>query len=227
MSKTIWVLKVILISMILLPVAIVWGQDDYKVGITSEMPYTDVMHAGTEVRLQRIQDTNHRLIDDFTQTSRACPPFCIQPLKVASGVETYGELELIDFLLNDVKQGNGLLIDARMPKWFQAETIPGALNIPFVIIKVANPSMDKIIQALGAGMDDSGKLDYSTVKNLLLFCNGPWCSQSPKAIKNLIQYGYPAEKLKYYRGGMQLWKSLGLTTVIPVNKALKSQNKGE
>jgi hypothetical protein len=27
--------------------------------------------------------------------------------------------------------------------------------------------------------------------------------------------GYPAEKLYYYRGGMQMWQSLGLTTVLP------------
>jgi hypothetical protein len=29
----------------------------------------------------------------------------------------------------------------------------------------------------------------------------------------LLALGYPAHKLKWYRGGMQSWKSLGLTTV--------------
>ncbi|HBW06905.1 MAG TPA: sulfurtransferase, partial [Gammaproteobacteria bacterium] len=28
-----------------------------------------------------------------------------------------------------------------------------------------------------------------------------------------LKYGYPAAKIKYYRGGMNAWKSLGLTTV--------------
>ncbi|HAY41475.1 MAG TPA: sulfurtransferase, partial [Gammaproteobacteria bacterium] len=29
----------------------------------------------------------------------------------------------------------------------------------------------------------------------------------------LLQIGYPASKLKYYRGGMNSWQSLGLSTV--------------
>ena len=50
---------------------------------------------------------------------------------------------------------------------------------------------------------------------LLLFCNGAWCGQSPESLKELIAIGYPEEKLKWYRGGMQSWLSLGLTTVKP------------
>ncbi|MCK5697866.1 MAG: rhodanese-like domain-containing protein [Gammaproteobacteria bacterium] len=211
-------LKLIVTLSVLLATHISQGKELYPVSISPNMPYVEVKHSGTPVRLQRIQDINNRLVDDFTKTSRACPPFCIQPLHIAPDVDTYAELELIDFLLNDVKEEKGLLVDARMPNWYQAETIPGALNIPFVVIKVENPNMDKIMLALGAVMNKKGALDYSTAKNLLLFCNGPWCEQSPQAIKNLIQYGYPAHKLKYYRGGMQLWKSLGLTTVIPSNK---------
>jgi hypothetical protein len=29
----------------------------------------------------------------------------------------------------------------------------------------------------------------------------------------MIEAGYPAEKIHYYRGGMQVWRSLGLTVV--------------
>jgi rhodanese-related sulfurtransferase len=29
----------------------------------------------------------------------------------------------------------------------------------------------------------------------------------------LLKYGYPADKIKWYRGGMQNWTALGLTTV--------------
>jgi hypothetical protein len=42
-----------------------------------------------------------------------------------------------------------------------------------------------------------------------------WCDQSPRAIKGLLHLGYPAEKLLYYRGGMQDWMILGLTVVTP------------
>jgi hypothetical protein len=48
-----------------------------------------------------------------------------------------------------------------------------------------------------------------------MFCNGPWCDQSPRALKNLVLLGYPPHKLNYYRGGMQLWQLLGLTAVVP------------
>ncbi|MGA1179662.1 MAG: rhodanese-like domain-containing protein, partial [Marivivens sp.] len=35
--------------------------------------------------------------------------------------------------------------------------------------------------------------------------------QSPTAIRNLLEVGYPAERIFYYRGGMQAWRMLGLS----------------
>ena len=127
-------------------------------------------------------------------------------------VETVGEIELLEFLNTKVKDGKGLLVDARMPEFFKSETIPGSINIPFVLFTGENSQ--KVLGLLGAKEVD-GKLDYTDAKELTLFCNGPWCDQSTRAIKALIKSGYPASKLKYYRGGMQLWKILGLTTVLP------------
>ena len=49
----------------------------------------------------------------------------------------------------------------------------------------------------------------------MLFCNGIWCPQSTANLKTLVGYGYPVYKLKWYRGGMQDWVSVGLTTVKP------------
>ena len=66
--------------------------------------------------------------------------------------------------------------------------------------------------------DDSmanSKYDYSRAKDILLWCNGIWCGQSPRAIKGLLALGYPANKIYYYRGGMQAWQSLGLTVSVP------------
>jgi rhodanese-related sulfurtransferase len=63
--------------------------------------------------------------------------------------------------------------------------------------------------------DPAEVFDYSHAKTLVLFCNGMWCGQSPASIKTLLKYGYPPEKLKYYRGGMQTWEILGLTTIKP------------
>jgi hypothetical protein len=52
-------------------------------------------------------------------------------------------------------------------------------------------------------------------KDLVLWCNGPACGQSPRAIRGLLDVGYPGEKISYYRGGMQMWQLWGLTTVVP------------
>ena len=184
-----------------------------EVGITKDIPYVDVAHKGTTVRIQRIQDKENRLIDDFAKTSRPCPPFCIHPISAGPGVETLGELEVIHFLMNEVKEGKGVLVDARMPEWYEAETIPGAVNIPFVIFSKNNPYLEKILLAMGALHNPDGTWNYDNARTLTLFCNGPWCDQSPRAIQGLMEVGYPAGKLKYYRDGMNLWRLMGLTTV--------------
>ncbi len=52
-------------------------------------------------------------------------------------------------------------------------------------------------------------------RQLYFFCNGSWCGQSPYAIKHLLKMGYPAEKLLWYRGGLQSWLMLGFNTIKP------------
>ena len=164
----------------------------------------------------RIQDEDHRLTDDFARTSRPCPPFCIHPMEAAPGVKTVGELELLDFVTHEVKKGSGILIDARMPSWYETETIPGAINMPHVIFTTPSRQREQVLKLLGGVRNKQGKWTFgANVPTLLLFCNGPWCDQSPHAIQELIKLGYPAGKLLYYRGGMQMWKLLGLTTVVP------------
>ncbi len=190
------------------------GSSEIVVQITSSIPTVDVNHRGTPVTVKRIQDTNNKLVDDFAKTSRPCPPFCVHPMQSAPGVATIGELDLLDFLSKDVAQGKGLLIDARMPKFYNSETIPGSINIPFVLF---TSSAADILPLLGALPDNNRKWDFQEAKTLLLWCNGPWCDQSPRAIKALVKEGYPPEKLLYYRGGMQLWKVFGLTTIQPLS----------
>lgn len=198
------------------------GETDIEVMITEDVPHIEINHRGIPVKISRIQDPENRLIDDFSKTSRPCPPFCLHPMKAASGVQTLGEIELLDFIKNQVESGQGLLIDARMPEWYESETIPGSVNIPFVIFTQRSTKRDRVLELLGAKRDSSGNYDFTEARNLCLFCNGPWCDQSPRAIKSLITAGYPASKLAYYRGGMQLWKLFGLTTVLPKTNTVES-----
>lgn len=192
-------------------------QAEDSVNITANLAYLDVNHNGKKVRIDRVQDTSNRLTNSFAKTSRPCPPFCIHPIKLAPGIETVGELELLDFLRTKVKRGTGVLVDARMPQWFEKGSIPGSINIPFTILSsgLDNQHTKKIIQLLGAREDKNGQWNFTRVRALVLFCNGSWCDQSSRAIKSLSQIGYPKEKLFWYRGGMQAWQLLGLTVVTP------------
>ena len=187
-----------------------------EVGITKSFSYLDVMHNDKIVRIERIQDTSYKLNNSFTKTSRPCPPFCIQPIQLHPDIKTMGEVELLIFLDTEVKKNKGLLVDARMPAWYEKGTIPGSVNIPFTILSdgLKSQHAQKIVKLLGA-KKIKDKWDFSNVKKLLLFCNGPWCSQSHFAINGLLESGYPSDQLYWYRGGMQSWQLLGLTTVIP------------
>ncbi len=213
------------------------------VRITKNIEFLDVNHNGEIVRIQRIQNQDNHLSGGFAKTSRKCPPFCIQPAKVAPGVTTVGELEVIDFLNTNVAQDTGILIDARTPQWHAKGTIPGSVNIPFTMFNKKRDDQELIdaMGQLGVAVrregSDSGIMsywtdfkemtgiekkphpywDFSNAKELLLWCNGMWCGQSPRAIHGLIKQGYPAEKLRYYRGGMTSWQVLGLTVVLPIN----------
>lgn len=126
-------------------------------------------------------------------------------------------MELLDFLQDSVQPGTGLLIDARVESFYHAGTIPGSINLPFNMFAASNtnPFLDPILSLLGGNLQTSGEWDFSNAKELMLFCNGPWCGQSPRAILNLLKVGYPPEKLFYYRGGMQAWASMGLSVIVP------------
>ena len=140
----------------------------------------------------------------------------MQPIKTHADIQTVGEVEVLAFLEDEVKKNEGLLIDARLPDWFEKGTIPGSINIPFSILDEGKDSAHakRIITLLGA-TNEGDAWNFDEVQSLLLFCNGPWCGQSARAIKNLMSMGYPPEKLFWYRGGMQSWQSLGLTVVNP------------
>lgn len=174
-----------------------------EVGITSDMPTATIETDSGPVTIARIQDTTNEITGAWAQTSRPCPNFCIQPMTPAEGVKTIGEIELIA-MLQDL---DTVVVDSRTPDWFAGGTIPGAVNIPYTYV------LDELAQ-LGCAPDFDG-WDCSEAKQVALFCNGIWCGQSPTAIRNMIGAGYPADRISYYRGGMQVWRMLGLTVTDP------------
>ncbi len=187
------------------------------VGITPKLSSITVVHKGKKVKIKRNQNNNAKVIDAFAKTSRPCPPFCIQPIQLAPGVETIGEVEMIHYLKKMQKDKSIMVIDSRTPDWVKKGTIPGSVNIPWTKLnpaKGASPlDIADIMQDQFNVKEVEGLWNFKDAKTLVMFCNGMWCGQSPNNIKNLLKFGYPAHKIKWYRGGMQNWANLGLTTV--------------
>jgi len=190
-----------------------------EVNIAADLPSVSVMHNGKMVVIERNQNQENNINPAFGKTSRKCPPFCIQPAELAPGVKTIGELEMLHYL-KKVSDGDKsvMVIDSRTPDWVAKGTIPGAVSIPWDKLNIGKSdpiTVQEILEKqLGAKQQD-GFWDFSGAKTLVMFCNGHWCGQSPTNIKGLLKIGYPAHKLIWYRGGMQEWETLGLTTVKP------------
>ncbi|OOZ36370.1 rhodanese-like domain-containing protein [Solemya velesiana gill symbiont] len=196
------------------------------INITPSLKAVDVLHGGKPVTIERTSDKNATIPLAYAKVSRACPPFCVQPMTVASGVDTVGELEVLGYLKR-ISNGDRsvMVVDSRESAWVNRGTIPGAVNTPWNMINVdvagtfeveaeAEGLHDILINKFGAKLDN-GHWDFRNAKTLVLFCNGIWCPQSSINIKTLVKMGYPAYKLKWYRGGVQSWVSVGLTTVKP------------
>ena len=114
---------------------------------------------------------------------------------------TVGELELLEFA-----KAGGIIIDGRTIDWHLEGAIPSVINMPYT-------EMAGRLDEVGCVKGGDAKWDCQNAQKVLLFCNGPWCGQSPIAIRAMLREGDPPVKILYYRGGMQGWNSLGLSVV--------------
>lgn len=171
------------------------------VGITPDMMSATVETPSGPMEISRIQDNDNMVSGEWAQTSRPCPNFCIQPMSPAEGVTTIGELELIAML----QDPDAMVLDSRVKPDFDGGAIPGAVHMPYT------EAADRLGE-LGCEPDFEGFIcEGDQVKTVALYCNGPWCGQSPTAARRMIEAGFPVEKIHYYRGGMQVWRMLGLS----------------
>ena len=191
----------------------------------------DVNHNGKKVTLEREIDPkcldipiSYDTIWEGQYASKEVPSECksmfvtsvgqIQPISIHPEVETYGEMEVMHFFKMMQKDSTKILVDTRSDEWFKSRTIPGAVNIPHNDIDKEESLLEDYQKAFETMQvkKRQGKYDFSKAKTMVLFCNGSWCSQSANMIKELIAIGYPAEKLKWYRGGMHDWLNLSMTS---------------
>lgn len=193
----------------------------------------EVIHKGKPMVISREMDSRCRDVSFNGETfwsqnfpKKSVPSFCkktfittagmISPMHTYEGIETFGELEVLDFIEEAQEDTTMMLIDTRKPNWYHARTIPTAVNIPFFYLdnpKKYPKKFAHILKLLNIQKIAEGKYDFSHAKVLLLFCNATWCLQSTKMIDALVSMGYPHKKLKWYRGGLQAWLNVSLTTV--------------
>jgi rhodanese-related sulfurtransferase len=185
------------------------GQFD-KVRITPDLSYLYVYHKGKAVKVHRIQDTKHKLTGEYAKTYR--PDRHIQPIQLNEGVTTIGEIEMIHFMKHKVNKRKGLILDVRTRERYANDSIPSAVNVPYSIVG-KEAIREKLFKSLGLHKKEDATWNTERALELVIYCDGLWCDKSTKMIKTLLEHGYPSEKLFYYRGGFQMWKILGFTTV--------------
>lgn len=144
----------------------------------------------------------------------ACMPGCLLPAGVG-GVASLTEVEVLAFLAGDLAAGTGVMIDPRLPEAHAAGTLPGAVNLPLPTLARDNPYLGDVLRALGATGGEAGDFDFSAAKLLLIHGNGPWQDEGAGAVQALLDLGYPADKLRFYRGGIRDWMLTGLALAMP------------
>ncbi|MEE9351423.1 MAG: rhodanese-like domain-containing protein [Thiotrichaceae bacterium] len=207
------VLSTLFICLLPLSFANAEEKETKQVMIQHGLQSVDVKHDGKALKLMRVQEKSNEIVDFYRKTTRGS----IQPMYPFKphDVETIAEREVIDYI-KKMSDGNDsiMLVDSRTPAWIKLSgLIPGAVNIPFTKFKESADALEIMEDQLDVIVGDT--FDFSNAKTLVMYCNGVWCGQSPTAIRKLLAMGYPASKIKYYRGGMQNWASLGLTVIKP------------
>jgi len=165
---------------------------------------------GQQIKISRDAQHAARHAAAFVGRGDACGAPCIVPMEVAVGVPTLGETEVLTFLVNEVANNLGLLVDARMPHERARGFIPGSVNLPHATLNAGSDFKAEIFEALGARAL-GGSFNFANAQSLLIYDTGPSSDDAGRLIGNLMAEGYPIDKIRYYRGGMQVWAVLGFS----------------
>jgi len=205
------ILKKLLIASTILGV---WSTGSFgDVMISKGIKSIDMELNGDKFTIIRNQIAGNTITPLYAVTKRGIP----QPISLAKGLETVGEQEFIEYMKKAQSDKSIAIIDTRTPDWYEKLRIPGAINVPFTGFSTKSSATEIMEFEFNVQVNDDGTLDFEDAKTIVAYCNGYWCAQTPEMIKNtkysLLNMGYPASKIKYYRGGMQAWTSLGLTVI--------------
>lgn len=203
-----------------------------------EVPYIYVVHQGRSIKVERDIDKSFMapasIRGSLMTTSEACPPFCLLPVQLDLPVATIGETEIVDFMLSEIRDSKGVLIDVRSKSQHEVGTIPGSVHYPATrfIRDQDGTELEAIFEELGAKrrnnvnwidqqlekfelVDTSlltSKWDFTNAKDLIFWSHAATSQLAPKVIKIMYEAGYPAQKMRWYRGGLAAWYYWGFTT---------------
>jgi hypothetical protein len=174
-------------------------EKNIELKITETLSSITIVHENQPLRIKRTPRNQEH----------TCPPFCIQPMNI-KGVRTVGELEVLDFIKDLKGKEAQLLIDVRKSKQYNQYTIPGAINIPFSMLKRQSKYQKQVLELLG-GKKQGEKWIFKYVPKLLIFGESNEDNTARKSIEALLELSYPNQKINYYRAGIESWSRLGLT----------------
>jgi rhodanese-related sulfurtransferase len=202
-------LKQLLLALAILPIAMSAHAESW---IKKGMTEFTVKLNGETCTIKRNQTKDNKVHELYATTHRGRP----MPISLAPGIETLGELEFIDYMQKAQNDPNIMIVDTRTEGWHNNLRIPCTVNVPYTQLNDDEfVALSTVAENFGVIENDDGKLDFSKAKTIVGYCNGFWCGQTPGMFVNakysLKNIGYPVEKLKYYRGGMQAWTALGMS----------------
>lgn len=165
---------------------------------------------GERIKISRDNPQAAQFAMRFATAPGGCGAPCIAPMQVARGVPTLDETAVLAFLVEQVAGNVGLMVDARLPQDRAMGFIPGTVSLPHATVAETNSFRDDILKALGARAFE-GVYNFADARELLIYDHGPSSDDAGHLVRNLLAAGYPIDKIKYYRGGMQVWSVLGFS----------------
>ncbi len=90
------------------------------------------------------------------------------------------------------EEGHALFVDARDPDFFNADHIPGAINLPVKDFDLVFPILQERLLA---------------APRIITYCDGASCEMSVELTEKLLFAGL--EYVEIFTGGIQQWKAAG------------------
>ena len=178
--------------------------------VSKGVPSVQVELDGKTCLIKRNAEKGNMITEVYAPTGQGTP----QPMTIAPGVETLGEIEFIEYMKN-AEFDDSILVLIPELRLAQQARIPCTTNVSY---KAFGDNRDEAIFYLTEMFEGRKRrriIGFYQCQNLgrLLQWLPVWSNpiHVQTCEEQFAQHGLPTDKLKYYRGGMQASTSLGLT----------------